>query len=540
MKPTSPVDVSKIEFELEEGFRVKALERASERLRCEPLCFRDEEFKAREGFRIGTRILAQSPKAIEAKIKEELSLGAHSFELNPSAFDPGLFNVLDSVFSNQSSIEVRFRNRADPLSLAWAKRFTEKSSHIVSFGFDPISSYATSKDELPFGQIKTDRESLIDWGQVRLFRVDLAAWMERGASAALEVALAKETIQYLRDRHFEGDLNIEWVTATGVQSFLGVAKLRALRRAVTATGAGVPTLVSRNLESEKTSFDEMNGALRGTSSAWASIVGGADTVLLSSIDRRLSLTTLLILKEEGHLARVIDPALGSYALESLTLQIEQEAARFSERIRAEGGILSAIRSGMIEGECSSNRKWIMNRVAQGRRTIVGVNEFIDPKESLDALSSSGGLLEQEGAERYGSNYERLRKVVSDRRQKVPIFCLESENQISSRLEFVRSVLSSGGFESDLVSRSDFARLKAAPIAVVLASDEMYESDLEGAIQELRTQRVRKLILAGRPKGKEVEYARLGIDFFLYAAGDRIEILKRIFHEQGVPLENAES
>lgn len=539
MKPSASIDVSKIEFELEEGFRVKALARRADLHGPEALCFRDAEFREREGFRIGTRIFAQSPKTIETKIREELALGANSFELAPLALDSALLSALDSALIAPVPYEVRFKNRPDAVALEWATRFTEKPYNRVSFGLDPILTYAGSKDELAFGQLKPFFGVDATRDRIRLFRVDLSEWCERGARSALEIAMATETVRYLRDRHFEGDLNIEWLTATGVQSFLGVAKLRALRRALTRAQAGVPTIVARNLEVEKTEFDATNVALRSTSAAWAGIIGGADTVELSSIDRRLSLTTLLILKEEGHLSRVVDPAFGSYAIESITEQLEREAEGLAARIRAEGGILGALRSGMIEAECASNRKWAANRVAQGRRTIVGVNEFIDSSERLDSLSSTWGGGSLRRPEPFSSAFERLRKVVSDRRQKVPVLRLEDDKTLKTRIEFVRSVLASGGFEAEFVSPENLALLKAAPIAVILGSDEKYETELVSVIRELRSLRVRKLILAGRPKGKEVEYARAGVDFFLYAGGDRVELLKKIFHEQGVPLENTE-
>ena len=98
--------------------------------------------------------------------------------------------------------------------------------------------------------------------------------------------------------------------------------------------------------------DPWNNALRNTSVAFAAAIGGADVLQLlphdvrngepSAAALRLARTTGLILQEESSLGRVLDPAEGSWFLESLTSELAAVAWGELRRLEAAGGIVAAI------------------------------------------------------------------------------------------------------------------------------------------------------------------------------------------------------
>lgn len=107
--------------------------------------------------------------------------------------------------------------------------------------------------------------------------------------------------------------------------------------------------------------------------------------MFSSFDEALGLptehsasvarATQLILQEETGLMQVADPFGGSYLMESLTTQLEEEAKKLIEEIDASGGMLRYIESGAakLKIEASATRK--QARIDAGEDVIVGVNKY---------------------------------------------------------------------------------------------------------------------------------------------------------------------
>ncbi len=93
-----------------------------------------------------------------------------------------------------------------------------------------------------------------------------------------------------------------------------------------------------------------------------------------------------ILEHEAGLSRVTDPLAGSYYVESLTDQVEQEAWRLLEKVDAMGGALAAIEQGFVQQEIARNAYEFQKEVETGKRVIVGVNKFVGENE-LDVSTS---------------------------------------------------------------------------------------------------------------------------------------------------------
>lgn len=153
----------------------------------------------------------------------------------------------------------------------------------------------------------------------------------------------------------------------------------------------------RTSQFNQTIIDPYVNILRTTTEAFSAVVGGVDALTTNPFNevfdipddfsRRIARNTQIILKEESHLDQVIDPAAGSFFVESLTAQLADSAWKLFQQIDQMGGMFKAIESGFVQDE--------VNKVAEVRKTdfakrksiLVGTNMYANPKEELTAPKS---------------------------------------------------------------------------------------------------------------------------------------------------------
>jgi methylmalonyl-CoA mutase N-terminal domain/subunit len=130
-----------------------------------------------------------------------------------------------------------------------------------------------------------------------------------------------------------------------------------------------------------------NNIVRVALQALAAVLGGTQSLHTNSMDEALALPsqeavtialrTQQIIAAESGAANTVDPLAGSYFLETLTNQIEAQARAYFQRIADLGGVLPAIARGFFQQEISDAAYQYQREIDQGRRTIVGVNDFVD-------------------------------------------------------------------------------------------------------------------------------------------------------------------
>jgi len=128
-----------------------------------------------------------------------------------------------------------------------------------------------------------------------------------------------------------------------------------------------------------------NNIVRVAIQALAAVLGGCQSLHTNSLDEALALPTedsalialrtQQIIAHETGVANTIDPVAGSYAIESLTSQIENGAAEYLNKIDALGGMLSAIDSGYVQTEIQKAAFDYQHAVESKEQIVVGVNEF---------------------------------------------------------------------------------------------------------------------------------------------------------------------
>jgi len=175
-----------------------------------------------------------------------------------------------------------------------------------------------------------------------------------------------------------------------------IAKYRAARRLwakimVERFGAKDPRSLmlrfhAQTAGSSLTAQQPENNIVRVAIQALAAVLGGCQSLHTNSLDEALALPTedaalialrtQQILANETGVANTIDPVAGSYAIESLTNEIEKGAREYIERVDSIGGMLRAIEAGFVQGEIQKAAYEFQRAVEKKEQIVVGVNDFV--------------------------------------------------------------------------------------------------------------------------------------------------------------------
>ncbi|HEX2592370.1 MAG TPA: methylmalonyl-CoA mutase family protein, partial [Rhizomicrobium sp.] len=180
----------------------------------------------------------------------------------------------------------------------------------------------------------------------------------------------------------------------GMNFFMEVAKLRASRVLWSRVMKGFD---AKNAESlmlrthcqtsgvSLTEQDPYNNVVRTTIEALASVLGGTQSLHTNSFDEAIALptefsariarNTQLILQNESHVTKVVDPLGGSYYVEALTHALVTHAQAIIDEVEAMGGMTNAVEQGIPKLRIEESAARRQARVDRGEDVIVGVNKF---------------------------------------------------------------------------------------------------------------------------------------------------------------------
>ena len=129
-----------------------------------------------------------------------------------------------------------------------------------------------------------------------------------------------------------------------------------------------------------------NNIVRTTIQALAAVLGGTQSLHTNSMDEAwalptekaatIALRTQQILAHESGVANTIDPLGGSYFIETLTNEMEEETYKYFDRIEKLGGVVESIKKGFFQREISDSAFRYQREVEENDRIIVGVNDYI--------------------------------------------------------------------------------------------------------------------------------------------------------------------
>lgn len=359
-----------------------------------------------------------------AEILEDLEGGATEIALRldpegaagiPVSSVEELDEVLDGVYLDLAPVALSAGRHAVTaarlLVELWQRRELEAEQVSGSLRLDPIPTLAHTGEatEADYSDaiaeaIVAARELGADVPRVQLLAVDTGTYVEGGAGATLELALALATaLAYLRAAEAAGvnpaslARRLEFTLLAGPDQFLEIAKFRAVRRLWGAVleHCGVEPeerssrTYARTSRRMVSSLDPWVNMLRATTAAFAAGVGGADGVTVLPFDeatgetlgapgplgRRMARNTQLVLLEESSLYRVADPAGGSWYVEALTDEVARRAWDEFQALERGGGIVPALCSGALPERLAADTERRHDELARRQRILTGVNTF---------------------------------------------------------------------------------------------------------------------------------------------------------------------
>jgi methylmalonyl-CoA mutase len=299
--------------------------------------------------------------------------------------------------------------------------------------------------------------------------------------------------------------------------------------------------------------------LRTTLAAFGAGVGGADTVLVYPFDvaipggfpgmatsfaRRMARNIQLLLLEESHVGRILDPAGGSWFVEDLTEQLAQQAWQHFQAIEKHGGFVDA--GDYITGQIGEIAAQRTDDIAHRRTAITGVNEYPNLAEpALPRTDSQHSPLAAGKLARYAAGFEALRDrsdAYLDRtgaRPQALLLPLGPLAEHNIRTTFAANLLASGGIEAvnpgtvdgDAVAKA-VADAGSPSVAVICGTDSRYGNEAAAIVEAARTAGVAHVCLAGPQKAVADHDPEQQPDEFLTMKINAVEALSSLLSRLG--------
>ncbi|GAE24030.1 YpfJ protein [Bacteroides pyogenes JCM 10003] len=302
-----------------------------------------------------------------------------------------------------------------------------------------------------------------------------------------------------------------------------------------------------------TLFDAHVNLLRTQTEAMSAALGGVDSMTVVPFDKtyatpdefseRLARNQQLLLKEESHFDKVIDPAAGSYYIENLTVSIAKQAWDLFLAVEEAGGFYAALKAGTVQAAVNESNKARHKAVAQRREILLGTNQFPNfnekagEKRPVEPKACCGGkeTCEKDVAtlvfDRAASEFEalRLETEMSGKRPKAFMLTIGNLAMRQARAQYSCNFLACAGYE--VVDNLGFETVEAgveaamaakADIVVICSSDDEYAEYAIPAFKALNGRAM--FIVAGNPECAETLKAA-GIEHFIHVRVNVLDTLK---------------
>lgn len=200
--------------------------------------------------------------------------------------------------------------------------------------------------------------------------------------------------------------------SVGPNYFFEIAKVRAFRvvwaSILQQMGVeGVKTYVhGRTSEWNMTLFDPNVNMLRASTEAMSAVIGGYDALTVLPYDcafktpdefsYRIARNTQLMLKYESQMEKLVDPASGSFYVESITDQLAQAALEMLKGFDAQGGLMAVILSGELQKQVAAVQAKKDKNISSRRDVFLGTNQFPNLLETMSSNLSIAEPAEVQG------------------------------------------------------------------------------------------------------------------------------------------------
>lgn len=336
----------------------------------------------------------------------------------------------------------------------------------------------------------------------RAFAVDGYVYHKCGAESATELALTLAASHEMLVAHLDQGatdqvLNTPWQIVMGVDHRIigSSSKLRAMRilwdNLLSNYSLKIPMhLCARSSNRFRSHYDRYNNLLRATAELYASVNGGADSIVMdayphtSEHDRRIFRNLHHLLEAEGRLHYTADPFGGAALPEKLTEELASESWELFKKIEAEGGLVSWIEKGKLQNRIKEEREKALELFDQRKTIVTGVNQFAQREAEpiipqIEAFETHAADFERMGTFSLSEALELMR-YENEQNQAIRPYLLLKFGHVPmsiARANFIADFLLCGGlpFEEKELPASEWESVNVNPYAgiILCSADEEY-------------------------------------------------------------------
>ncbi|RHW38431.1 methylmalonyl-CoA mutase [Lysinibacillus yapensis] len=481
--------------------------------------------KAAEGIKVAQQIYGDTPAQFFTNLQASMDKGNQIITIDsrvPFKWDDENLTILAKYLT------------AYPFKL-----FTESSNDPVLKVFDHIS------DQEITGYIVSKEPIILDaFNHVRTLSANTVPYHYEDADAiqelALSLALASKHAEH--EENFETFINKFFVHfAIDTQFFSEIAKLRAFKvlwKAFTsAYGIDAPVAIPVIAETSLRSYSKLDvyvNLLRAGNETFAALIGGADAITVHPHDClskptdqsiRIARNVSLVLKEESFVEKVLDPAGGSYFIETLTAEYVEKAWNLFLLIEEAGGIDAYTASGQLKTALQEVNERRLHDVKTRKQSMIGTNIYANPVDELPLETND--LFSQ--IKRLAVPFEDLRISYKKANPKVEILTFGTLKDFKARADFVSGffavagiVPSQSGEMHSIEELKEWVTKTDAEYVVIAAKEEDAKS-IVPALLEVKPDSL-LMDVAGQYKSEQDEWLAKGLNGFIYNGQDIIEKL----------------
>ena len=302
----------------------------------------------------------------------------------------------------------------------------------------------------------------------------------------------------------------------------------------------------------QTIYDAHVNLLRSQTEAMSAALAGVDSITVVPFDtpykkpddfsERIARNQQLLLKEESHLDKVVDPAGGSYYVETLTVSIANEAWKLFLDVEANGGFAHEVKEGKIQAAVNESNKKRHGDMARRKEILLGTNQYPNINEmAADKIEHDengcgcGCGHEDEGngiaGTRLASDFEQLRLATEHAANRPKVFMLTIGNLAMrlARSQFSGNFFGCAGYEiidnngfKTVAEGIDAAMAKQADVVVLCSSDDEYAEYAPEAFKLLDGRA--QFVVAGAPACMDDLKAQ-GIENFINVRSNVLDTLR---------------
>ena len=453
----------------------------------------------------------------------------------------------------------------------------------VAFCIDPLvkglsqkGDFCSPNGEKCFAKIVSLIERTREYKHIRIVTVSAGIFSNAGSTIVEELAFAlsagNDYIARLTDAGVDAELaarKLRFSFAVTSNYFLEIAKFRAGRMLwANIVNEYKPECecACKMIAHAETStfnltlFDAHVNLLRTQTETMSAALAGVNSITVTPFDKtyktpddfseRIARNQQLLLKEECHFNKVVDPAAGSYFIENLTVSIAKQAWDLFLNVEEEGGMLEAVKAGKVQEAVNASNKARHDAVSKRKEVLLGTNQFPNFNEKAGEKNPveaqcccSGNSCEKPIAtlnfNRAASEFEALRLQTerSGKRPKAFMLTIGNLAMRQARAQFSCNFLACAGYEVidnlgfPTVEEGVEAAMKAgADIVVICSSDDEYAEYAVPAFKALNGRAM--FIVAGAPACME-DLKAAGIENFIHVRVNVLETLKEYNAKLGI-------